>query len=144
MLYKKKVPHIKRNEDKPYNAQLIKENRVKTQHDATPPHPRKGTSKNLPKQTQSCNAVPCQNWSSPLQAWVETHSSSTIAPSTSSHTPIVVDHPATTAKQSQILTLKTPQHLILMGASPHPPPRNTEATTLKRRNAAGHCFAKIC
>jgi hypothetical protein len=30
MSYKKKVPHIKRNETKPYNARLILENRAKT------------------------------------------------------------------------------------------------------------------
>ena len=34
MSYKKKVAHIKGNEAKPYNAQLILENRAKTQHDA--------------------------------------------------------------------------------------------------------------
>ena len=58
MSYKKKVPHIKGNEAKPYNAQLIIENRVKTRHDATP---RKGTIKNLLKQAPSCNVVPRQN-----------------------------------------------------------------------------------
>ena len=68
MSYKKKVSHIKGNEAKPYNAHLIKENRAKTQHDVTPPHPRKGTNKKLPKQTPSCNAVPRQNWCNPLQA----------------------------------------------------------------------------
>ena len=76
MLYKKKVPHIKWNEAKPYNAQLIKENGAKTQHDVTPPHPRKETNKKLPKQAPSCNDVLRQNWRSPLQAWVETHRSS--------------------------------------------------------------------
>ena len=60
MSYKKKVPHIKGNETKPYNAQLIMENREKTQHDATPSHPRKGANKNLPKQAPSCNDVPRQ------------------------------------------------------------------------------------
>ena len=61
MLYKKKVPHIKGNEAKPYNAQLILENRAKTQHDATPTHPWKGANKNLPKQAPSCNADPRQS-----------------------------------------------------------------------------------
>ena len=61
MSYKKKVPHIKRNETKPYNAKLILENRAKTEHDATPTHPRKGANKNLPKQAPSCNAVPRQS-----------------------------------------------------------------------------------
>ena len=60
MSYKKKVPHIKENEAKHYNAQLIIENRAKTQHDAIPPHPRKGTNKNLPKQAPSSNVVPRQ------------------------------------------------------------------------------------
>ena len=140
---KKKVPHIKGNEAKPYIAQLIMENQAKTQHDATPSHPRKGANKNLPKQASSYNAVPRQSWRSPLQAWVETHSSSTIALSTPSHTPIIVDLPATTSKQNQILTLQTSQVLKLVGASPHPPPHNTEVTTLKRHTATGHCFAKI-
>ena len=76
MSYKKKVPRIKGNEAKPYNAQLIKKNRVKTQLDVTPPHPRKETNKKLSKQAPSCNAVPRQNWRSLLQAWVETHRSS--------------------------------------------------------------------
>jgi hypothetical protein len=61
MSYKKKVPHIKGNEAKPYNAQLIVENRVKTQHDATPPHPGKGNNQELPKRAPSCNVVPRQN-----------------------------------------------------------------------------------
>ena len=61
MSYKKKVPHIKGNKAKPYKAQLIQKNRAKTQHDATPTHPRKEASKNLLKQALSCNAVPRQS-----------------------------------------------------------------------------------
>jgi hypothetical protein len=41
----KKVPHIKGNEAKPYNAQLIMDNGMKTQQDATPLHPGRGTNK---------------------------------------------------------------------------------------------------
>lgn len=36
------------------------------------------------------------------------------------------------------------KHLKLMGASPHPPPRNTEASTLERHSTAAHCFTKTC
>ena len=36
MWYKKKIPHIKRNEAKPYNARLIRDNRAKT--NTTPHH----------------------------------------------------------------------------------------------------------
>ena len=61
MSHKKKVPDIKRNDVKPYNAQLILENRAKTQHNATPTHPRKEASKNLLNQARSCNAVPRQS-----------------------------------------------------------------------------------
>ena len=54
MSYKnKKVPHIKGNEAKPYNAQLIMENRAKIQHDVTPLHPGRGTNKTPPKQAPS-------------------------------------------------------------------------------------------
>jgi hypothetical protein len=58
MSYKKKMPHIKGNEAKPYNAQLIVENRAKTQHDATPPHPGKGNNQELPKRAPSLEPNP--------------------------------------------------------------------------------------
>jgi hypothetical protein len=50
-------------------------------------------------------------WHSPLQALLETHTTSTTSLLTPSHTSIVVDLSATTAQQSQILTLR---HLKLL------------------------------
>ena len=50
MSYKKKVHHIKGNEAKPYNAQLIRENRAKT--NTTPHHHTLGEESTIDHQSK--------------------------------------------------------------------------------------------
>ena len=100
MSYKKKVSHIKGNETKP---QLNRKNRKSTRCHTTTPWER-----NLQETTKASAVI--QRCSTPKLAQPaarldRNHSSSTMALS-SCRTHIVVDLPAATAKQNQILTLE--------------------------------------
>ena len=137
MSYKKKVSHIKGNETKP---QLNRKNRKSTRCHTTTPWER-----NLQETTkasaviQRCSTPKLEQ---PAASLDRNHSSSIMALSSSCRTHIVVDLPAATAKQNQILTLKdisTVWGLATSTASQH-----RSKTTLKQHSAAGHCFAKTC
>jgi len=101
MSYKKKVSHIKGNETKP---QLNRKNRKSTRCHTTTPWER-----NLQETTKASAVI--QRCSTPKLAQPaasldRNHSSSIMALSSSCRTHIVVDLPAATAKQNQILTLE--------------------------------------
>ena len=101
MSYKKKVSHIKGNETKP---QLNRKNRKSTRCHTTTPWER-----NLQETTKESTVI--QRCSTPTLAQPaasldRNHSSSIMSLSSSCRTHIVVDLPAATAKQNQILTLE--------------------------------------
>jgi hypothetical protein len=78
------------------------ENQAKTQHDVVPPHPRKGANRNGQSKHRHETLFHAKN-GAPRCKLEYFQSYLPIALSTPSYTPIVVDLPATTAKQSQIL-----------------------------------------